>query len=109
MAKRPREFDRGVLAEFDPVYIIDSTNFDLHPSLREVFKGSSGSASKAAMRIQLVLDYLTGQLYVEIGDTKLCDAPTLQRLVESHALDIRGPMPFPFRPRLLQNRHVREH
>ena len=90
MAKRPREFDRGVLAEFDPVYIIDSTNFDLHPSLREVFKGSSGSASKAAMRIQLVLDYLTGQLYVEIGDTKLCDAPTLQRLVESHALNIGG-------------------
>jgi hypothetical protein len=90
MAKRPRAFDRGVLATFDHVYIIDSTNFDLHPSLRELFKGSSGSASKAAMRIQLVLDYLTGRLYVEIGDTKLCDAPTLQRLVANHVLDISG-------------------
>lgn len=90
MAKRPRAFDRGVLAAFDHVYIIDSTNFDLHPSLRALFKGSSGSASKAAMRIQLVLDYLTGRLYVEIGDTQLCDAPTLQRLVESHTLDISG-------------------
>jgi hypothetical protein len=44
----------------------------------------------AAMRIQLVLDYLTGRIYVEIGDTKLCDAPTLQRIVESHALEVSG-------------------
>jgi hypothetical protein len=90
MAKRPRGLDGGVLAEFDHVYLIDSTNFDLHPSLREIFKGSGGAASKAAMRIQLVLDYLTGRLYVEIGDAKLCDAPTLQRLVESHVLDLSG-------------------
>lgn len=90
MATRPRKFSSGLLAEFDHVYIIDSTNFELHPSLRETFKGSSGAGSMAAMRIQLVLDYLTGRIYVEIGDTTLCDAPTLQRLVESHALDVSG-------------------
>jgi len=90
MATRPRAFDQGTIAEFDHIYIIDSTNFELHPSLREVFKGNGGASSVSAMRIQLVLDYVTGRLFVEIGDTKLCDAPTLQRLVETHALDTTG-------------------
>ena len=90
MATRPRKFNSGILADFDHVFIIDSTNFELHPSLREIFKGSSGASSMSSMRIQLVLDYVTGRLYVEIGDTKLCDAPTLQRLVETHALNISG-------------------
>ena len=90
MAARPRASDRGALVGFDHVYIIDSTTFDIHPSLSGVFKGSNGSGSPASMRIQLVLDYLSGRLYAECGDTKLCDAPTLQRLVDTHALDVSG-------------------
>ncbi|MEK7992514.1 MAG: IS4 family transposase [Planctomycetota bacterium] len=90
MATRPRASDRGALAGFDHVYIIDSTTFDINPSFQDVFKGSGGSGSAASMRIQLVLDYLTGRLYVECGDTKLCDAPTLCRLVENHTLDVSG-------------------
>ena len=90
MATRPRAFDRGALAGFDHVYIIDSTTFDIDPSFQGVFKGSGGSGSASAMRIQLVLDYLTGRLYVECGDTKLCDAPTLCRLVENHTLEVSG-------------------
>jgi hypothetical protein len=90
MATRPRVSDGGLLATFDHVYIIDSTNFALHASLREVFKGSSGAGSPSAMRIQLVLDYVTGRLHVWIADTKLCDAPTLQRVVERGPLDTSG-------------------
>lgn len=90
MSTRPRAFDRGALVGFDHVYIIDSTTFDLHPSLRDVFKGSGGSGSASAMRIQLALDYLTGRLYVECGDTKLCDAPTLFRLIQNRTLDVEG-------------------
>ena len=90
MATRPRVSEGGLLVSFDHVYIIDSTNFELHASLREVFKGSGGASSTSAMRIQLVLDYVTGRLHVWIGDTKLCDAPTLQRVVERCALDTSG-------------------
>ena len=94
MTARPRACDRSALAGFSHVYIIDSTTFDIHPSLRDIFKGSSGSGSAASLRIQLVLDYLTGRLYVECGDTKLCDAPTLHRLIEHHTLDVSGPCLF---------------
>lgn len=90
MATRPRASDHGALAEFTHIYIIDSTTFDIPPSFREIFKGCGGAGSAAAMRVQLVLDYLTGRLYVECGDTKLCDAPTLQRIVDTHALDVSG-------------------
>jgi len=90
MAARPRKFTNGAITDFDHVYIIDSTTFDIHPSLRDIFKGSSGSGSPASMRIQLVLDYRTGLLYAQIGDTKLCDAPTLHRIVENHELDVSG-------------------
>ena len=90
LATRPRKLAGCALADFDHIYIIDSTTFDIHPSLRSVFQGSSGDGSPASMRIQLVLDYLTGRLYVQIGDTTLCDAPTLQRIVENHELDVSG-------------------
>lgn len=90
MASRPRSSLNGLMTAFEHIYIIDSTNFDLHPSLREVFRGCGGTASVSSMRIQLVLDYLTGRLYVQIGDTKMCDAPTLQHLVKDHRLDTSG-------------------
>ena len=51
-----RAVDLGLLAGFDPVYLIDSTGFDLHPSLCGFFKGSGGSGSKSALRIQRVPD-----------------------------------------------------
>lgn len=90
MAARPRKLPDCALADFDHIYIIDSTTFDIHPSLQDIFKGSSGSGSPASLRIQLVLDYLTGKLYAQIGDTRLCDAPTLQRIVENNELDASG-------------------
>lgn len=85
---RPLELDAGLLKDFAHVYIVDSTNFELHPSLRDVFGGSNGAASPSAMRIQLFYDYISRHIYVQIGDTKMCDAPTLQQVVQGNALDL---------------------
>ena len=90
MSRRPLDFDEGALVGFDHVYVIDSTNFELHPSLADIFKGNGGGASKSSMRIQLVLDYLEGTLHVEIGDTKLSDPKTLHDIVERRGLDMSG-------------------
>jgi hypothetical protein len=75
---------------FSHIYIIDSTNFNLHPSLKEEFKGSSGHSSDAMMRIQFVYDYLTGQFYIEIGDIKTADASTLFDIVKNSKLNTSG-------------------
>jgi hypothetical protein len=82
--------DRGLLAGFDHVYLVDSTGFDLKPALRPHFKGAGGSGSASTLRIQLAMDYLTQRIYVKIGDVKLGDAPTLFRLVSSTDLDLNG-------------------
>lgn len=80
----------GMLAAFDHVYLIDSTGFDLDPALRPFFKGAGGSGSKSSMRIQLVLDFVTQDIYVQIGDVRLGDAPTLLNLVTGDVLDRHG-------------------
>lgn len=90
LSMKPLEIDNEFLAFFSHIYIIDSTNFDLHPALRDMFKGSAGSASKASMRIQFVYDYLTGQMYVEIGDTDNSDAGTLHDIIQNCRLETNG-------------------
>ena len=81
---------------FEHIYIIDSTNFDLHPKLSNCFKGYGGSASPSSMRIQLVYDYLSGKVYVEIGDVTNSDSKTLHEIVKEQKLAINGPALFIF-------------
>ncbi|HAT1866955.1 TPA: IS4 family transposase [Legionella pneumophila] len=50
------------LNEFSGVNIVDSSNISLHHSLNILFKGSGGAASNAAVKIQLMFDYLQGQI-----------------------------------------------
>jgi hypothetical protein len=90
MSGRTLGIGAEILAGFDHVYVTDSTNFELHPSLADKFKGSGGDASKASMRIQLVLDYVTGKMHVEIGDAKLSDPKTLQKIIKERKLDMSG-------------------
>jgi hypothetical protein len=80
----------------DHIYIIDSTNFDIHPSLQGTFKGSGGSASKASVRIQFVFDYLSGRTYVQIGDADTADATTLHDIIEKNKLNVSGSVLFLF-------------
>ena len=80
----------AALSRFDHAYLMDSTNFDLSPSLSEVFKGSGGGASKSAMRIQFALDFCTGAMYQDIGDVKLSDPPALAGLVQNGKVPMDG-------------------
>ena len=91
--KMSADISRGtgdVIKQFDHVYIIDSTNFELHPALAPKFKGNSGGASPASMRIQFVFDYCTGIIHVEIGDVRLSDTTTLAKLIEVQTLPMDG-------------------
>jgi hypothetical protein len=90
MSVHQTNIDSGVLSFLKHIYIIDSTNFDLHPSLKEIFKGSGGSASESSMRIQFVYDYLTGEMYIRIGDADTADAVTLNDIVKGNDLSTDG-------------------
>ncbi|MEI6423187.1 MAG: transposase [Lentisphaerota bacterium] len=76
------------------LYLIDSTNFTLHESLKIIFKGPGGNASEAMVRIQFVYDYVTGGMFVEIGDVKTADAPTLEAIVRNVKVPCDGPTLF---------------
>lgn len=51
-----------LLAQFSGVYLIDSTQISLPPTMANLFPGSGGNASSASLKIQLVFDYLYGHL-----------------------------------------------
>lgn len=57
---------------FTSLNIIDSSNVSLHSTLNQLFKGSGGAASNAALKIQLMFDYLRGQIK-ELTLTSGCD------------------------------------
>lgn len=48
--------------EFSSINIVDSSTVSLHTALNILFKGCGGSASNAALKIQLMFDYLEGQI-----------------------------------------------
>ena len=75
---------------FSHIYIIDSTNFMLDPSLKDIFKGNSGMASKSSMRIQFMYDYCSGKVYIQIGDTRIDDAKALSDIVKENKLESKG-------------------
>ena len=50
------------LESFTHVNIIDSSSVSLHNSLSQLFKGSGGVASQAALKIQLMFDFIQGQI-----------------------------------------------
>lgn len=60
------------LEQFSAVHIIDSSSISLHKALSLLFKGSGGAASSAALKIQLMYDYLSGQVK-DLALTSGCD------------------------------------
>lgn len=50
------------LEQFSSINIIYSSTVSLHHALSVLFKGSGGAASNAAMKIQMMFDYLGGQI-----------------------------------------------
>jgi hypothetical protein len=49
-----------LLTQFEAVNVFDSTGISLPGCLAKLFPGSGGNASPAALKIQLVVDFLTG-------------------------------------------------
>jgi hypothetical protein len=62
MAKAQRQEVAEVLDQFAAVYFLDSTILSLPATLQEVFQGVGGKASCAAVKIQLLFEYLSGQI-----------------------------------------------
>lgn len=60
------------LETFTGVNIIDSSSVSLHSALSHLFKGSGGAASNAAFKIQLMFDFIAGQIK-ELSFTSGCD------------------------------------
>lgn len=50
------------LEAFTGLNIIDSSGVSLHKNLSQLFPGSGGAASSAALKIQLMFDYIQGQI-----------------------------------------------
>ena len=61
-AKAQCEEVAEVLDQFAAVYFLDSTIISLPATLREVFQGVGGNASCAALKIQLLFDFLSGNI-----------------------------------------------
>lgn len=58
-----------ILQQFKALYLVDSTQISLPENLSKLFPGSGGNASSASLKIQLVFDFLCGQIkQVELGN-----------------------------------------
>jgi hypothetical protein len=57
VSSREKVCDAGLLTYFTPVYLADSTGFELPESLQDLLPGSGGSAAQAGAKIQAVWDY----------------------------------------------------
>lgn len=62
----------NMLKEFTALNIIDSSTISLNSALSQLFKGSGGAASSAAIKIQTMFDYLNGQIK-NLALTSGCD------------------------------------
>lgn len=52
----------GILNQFTAVNLIDSSRVSLHKTLQVVLKGTGGDGPSAAIKIQMMFDYLSGQI-----------------------------------------------
>ena len=57
-----------LLEQFKAIYLLDSTQISLPETLATLFPGAGGNASPASLKIQLVFDFLCGQ----IKQTEFC-------------------------------------
>jgi hypothetical protein len=60
------------LEQFSSLNILDSSSVSLHHALSQLYKGSGGATSSSAMKIQMMFDYLGGQIK-ELTITSGCD------------------------------------
>jgi len=58
------QLEVALLKQFRAIYVLDSTQIELWDRLSDIWRGSGGMASKAAVKLHLMLDYLTGSVSV---------------------------------------------
>ena len=51
-----------LLKPFTSVELLDSTNISLPEKLKDIYKGFGGGASEAGLKIQVLFDYISGQI-----------------------------------------------
>ncbi len=73
------------LTQFSEVNITDSTGISLPENLSDDFPGSGGSGSKAALKVQLVFDFLTGCF----KSTEVTDGITPDQAYKKHLDQIK--------------------
>ena len=85
--------DLPALAEFNRILIQDSTTIELHEKLSPNLKGSGGSASKAAIKIDCIFEYRSEQLIdVEFcpgNNSDQCLAKRIVPLLQKNDLVLR--------------------
>ena len=70
------------LSGFNRVLIEDSTKAELHEKLSPYFKGSGGGASKSAVKIDYIFDYLSEQFVdIEFCSGNVPDQSLANRLI----------------------------
>jgi len=70
------------LSVFNRILIEDSTQAELHEKLSAHFKGSGGSASKAAVKINFIFDYLSEKcVFIEFVSGNIPDQSLAGRLI----------------------------
>jgi hypothetical protein len=86
-------FDSSPLSPFNRVFVEDSTQIQLHPQLAKEFAGSGGSASSAAVKLDLIEDLKNGQiLLIELHQGKKPDQALSEKILaflRPHDLVIR--------------------
>lgn len=72
-----KSIDAGMLKNFDKVYMIDSSSFNINNGLQKVFSGCGGNktVSNAAVKIQFLYEYKNGEAsYFELTEGKQPDS-----------------------------------
>ena len=74
----------ALLARFSAVYLTDSTQMELPAAMAECFPGSGGHASPAAIKLQVMFEYLTSSFRaIELGPANQPDQNCRMHLTHS--------------------------
>jgi hypothetical protein len=70
-----------LLSGFNKVNLLDTTHISLPQEAAELFAGAGGSSSEAGAKIQLVIDYHTGNFsHLDLSEATLPDQKLISRL-----------------------------
>lgn len=75
-----------LLKSFSSVELLDSSVISLPKALKDVYRGFGGAASEAGLKIQVLFDYISGQ----ISDAEITEARKNDQCFEKHLNNIKN-------------------